>query len=90
MTADNHNAHDAAVGSASADSGRLQMELAAQKDDRLVLAADFDNFKKRTRHDTARDAATHSSDASAPVNDSLLTPPPIIRSIYRPIGDRFS
>ncbi len=63
MTADNHNAQDAAVGSASDDSSRLQKELAAQKDDHLGLAANFDNFKKWRRHDTARDAETQSSDA---------------------------
>lgn len=35
----------------SADPALLQKELAAQKDDYLRLAADFDNFQKRTRHE---------------------------------------
>lgn len=48
----------ASVGdSASADPAILQKELAAQKDDYLRLAADFDNFRKRTRRDSERQAA---------------------------------
>ena len=35
----------------------LQKDLAAQKDDYLRLAADFDNFKKRTRRDSEQQAA---------------------------------
>ena len=35
----------------------LQQELAAQKDDYLRLAADFDNFRKRSRRDSQRQAA---------------------------------
>jgi len=35
----------------------LQNELAVQKDDYLRLAADFDNFKKRTRRDSGQKAA---------------------------------
>jgi molecular chaperone GrpE len=35
----------------------LPEELAAQKDDYLRLAADFDNFKKRTRRDAEQQAA---------------------------------
>lgn len=42
---------------ASADSARLQEELAAQKDAHLRLAADFENFQKRTRRDSAQQAA---------------------------------
>lgn len=42
---------------ARADLVLLPEELAAQKDDYLRLAADFDNFKKRTRRDTAQQAA---------------------------------
>jgi len=38
------------------DAATLQQELAAQKDDYLRLAADFDNFKKRTRRDSERQA----------------------------------
>ena len=40
-----------------ADPAILQKELAAQKEDYLRLAADFDNFKKRTRRDSERQAA---------------------------------
>ena len=46
-----------APASASADPAMLQKELTAQKDDYLRLAADFDNFKKRTRRDSERQAA---------------------------------
>ena len=42
---------------ASADPAILQKELAAQKDDYLRLAADFDNFQKRTRRDSGQQAA---------------------------------
>jgi molecular chaperone GrpE len=42
---------------ASADPAILQKELAARKDDYLRLAADFDNFKKRTRRDSEQQAA---------------------------------
>jgi molecular chaperone GrpE len=40
-----------------ADLAILQQELAAQKNDYLRLAADFNNFKKRTRRDSERQAA---------------------------------
>lgn len=40
-----------------ADPVMLQEELAAQKEDYLRLAADFDNFKKRTRRDSEQQAA---------------------------------
>ena len=42
---------------ASADPAILQKELAIQQDDYLRLVADFDNFKKRTRRDSERQAA---------------------------------
>jgi molecular chaperone GrpE len=42
---------------APADPVMLQEELAAQKDNHLRLAADFDNFKKRTRRDSEQQAA---------------------------------
>ena len=42
---------------AMADPVMLQQELSAQKDDYLRLAADFDNFKKRTRRDAEQQAA---------------------------------
>ena len=41
----------------SVDPAILQQQLAAQKDDYLRLAADFDNFKKRTRRDSGQQAA---------------------------------
>jgi molecular chaperone GrpE len=43
--------------SASADGARLQANLAALKDQYLRLAADFENFRKRTRRDSQQQAA---------------------------------
>lgn len=43
--------------SAPADPSLLRSALAAQKDDYLRLAADFDNFRKRTRRDSEQQAA---------------------------------
>jgi len=54
---DSPNAPVAVAASASADPAILQQELAAQKNDYLRLAADFDNFKKRTRRDSEQQAA---------------------------------
>ena len=54
---DSQNAPAPVADSASADPAILQKELAAQKDDYLRLAADFDNFRKRTRRDSERQAA---------------------------------
>jgi len=54
---DVQNAPVAVTDVASVDPVRLQQELAAQKDDYLLLAADFDNFKKRTCRDSERQAA---------------------------------
>ena len=49
---------DARHGAASAASTRaLEAELAVQKDRYLRLAADFDNFRKRTLQETERNAA---------------------------------
>jgi molecular chaperone GrpE len=45
------------IDSTPAEVAGLQTELAAQKDDYLRLAADFDNFRKRTRRDSAQQAA---------------------------------
>ena len=42
--------------SASGDFETLQTALAAQKDDYLRLAADFDNYKKRTRRESEQRA----------------------------------
>jgi molecular chaperone GrpE len=41
----------------SADPTALQQELAARQDSYLRLAAEFDNFRKRTRRDSERQAA---------------------------------
>ncbi len=41
----------------AADLAVLQQKLVAQKDDYLRLAADFDNFKKRSRRDSEQQAA---------------------------------
>jgi len=54
---DSQNTPASVADSASADPAILQKELAAQKDDYLRLAADFANFKKRTRRDSERQAA---------------------------------
>ena len=43
---------------ASGGSIELQEELAAQKDNYLRLAADFDNYKKRIRRDSEQQAAS--------------------------------
>ena len=51
------NAPALAADSASADLLLLQEAMAAQKDDYLRLAADFDNFRKRTRRDSEQQAA---------------------------------
>ena len=53
---DSQNAAGVANAS-SVDPAILQQQLAAQKDDYLRLAADFDNFKKRTRRDSGQQAA---------------------------------
>src|SRR3982074_1258235 len=54
---DNRPAGDARASASGADVGGLKVELAAQKDQYLRLAADFDNFRKRTRRETERSAA---------------------------------
>ena len=36
---------------------RLQQEMTAQQDEYLHLAADFENYKKRTRRDSEQQAA---------------------------------
>ena len=54
---DSQNAPASVADAGSADPAILQKELAAPKDDYLRLAADFDNFRKRTRRDTERQAA---------------------------------
>jgi molecular chaperone GrpE len=54
---DSQNAPASAADSTLANPAILQKEFAAQKDDYLRLAADFDNFKKRTRRDSERQAS---------------------------------
>ena len=54
---DSQNAAEDADAS-SPDPVVLVKQLATQKDDYLRLAADFDNFKKRTRRDAGQQAAT--------------------------------
>lgn len=55
--ADSQNAPASVADAGYADPAILQKELAAQKDDYLRLAADFDNFRKRTRRDSERQAS---------------------------------
>ena len=55
--ADAQDASASVAESPSADLAILQKELAAQKDEYLRLAADFDNFRKRTRRDSEQQAA---------------------------------
>ncbi|MEN6426874.1 MAG: nucleotide exchange factor GrpE [Phycisphaerales bacterium] len=55
--ADAQNPPASVADAASADLTVLQKELAAQKDNYLRLAADFDNFQKRTRRDSGQQAA---------------------------------
>jgi len=54
---DSPNSSASVADSASADPALLQTALAAQKEDYLRLAADFDNFRKRTRRDSEQQAA---------------------------------
>jgi len=54
---DSPNSNASVADSASADPALLQTALAAQKEDYLSLAADFDNFRKRTRRDSEQQAA---------------------------------
>jgi molecular chaperone GrpE len=54
---DNRPAGNASVSASGADLGTLKAELAAQKDQYLRLAADFDNFRKRTKREAERSAA---------------------------------
>ena len=51
------NAPGSVPNSAATDSAEVLKALAAQKDDYLRLAADFDNFRKRTRRDSEQQAA---------------------------------
>ena len=51
------NASGSVPDSVASDPAELLKALAAQKDDYLRLAADFDNFRKRTRRDSEQQAA---------------------------------
>jgi molecular chaperone GrpE len=57
--------------------------LAAQKDDYLRLAADFDNFKKRTRRDSEQQAA---AEKEAFIRDLL----PILDNLERALASEQS
>jgi molecular chaperone GrpE len=65
--------------SASADPALLQTALAAQRDDYLRLAADFDNFRKRTRGDSIQQAAV---EKEAFIQDLL----PIVDNLERALA----
>ena len=77
--ADTQNPPASVADAASADSAILQKELAAQKDDYLRLAADFDNFQKRTRRDSERQAA---AEKEAFIGDLL----PVLDSLERALA----
>lgn len=54
---DEPNVFSSRADSVLTDAAQRQEALAAQKEDYLRLAADFDNFRKRTRRDSAKQAA---------------------------------
>ena len=68
---------------APADPVKLQKELAAQKEDYLRLAADFDNFQKRTRRDSDQQAAV---EKEAFIRDLL----PILDNLERALASEQS
>ena len=71
---DSQNEQSSTADSASADLVIMQTELVKQKDDYLRLAADFDNFKKRTRRESEQQAAAQKEafiDDLLPVLDNL-------------------
>ena len=80
---DAQNAPAPVAESPSADLAILQKELAAQKDDYLRLAADFDNFKKRTRRDSARQAA-------AEKESFIRDPLPVLDNLERALASKQS
>jgi len=65
--------------SASGDFETLQTALAAQKDDYLRLAADFDNYKKRNRRDSEQRA---SAEKESFIHDLL----PILDNLERALA----
>jgi molecular chaperone GrpE len=76
---DEHNPPISAVDTALAEPAILQKELAAQKDHYLRLAAEFDNFKKRTQRDSEQQAAV---EKEAFIRDLL----PILDSLERALA----
>ena len=71
---------DAGANAISApDIGALQTELAVQKDRYLRLAADFDNFRRRTARETERSAAAQKE---AFIRELL----PVIDNLERALG----
>ena len=68
---------------ASADPAILQRELAAQKEAYLRLAADFDNFQKRTRRDSDQQAT---AEKDAFIRDLL----PILDNLERALASEQS
>jgi molecular chaperone GrpE len=68
---------------ASADPTILQQELAAQREAYLHLTADFDNFQKRTRRDSAQQAA---AEKDAFIRDLL----PIVDNLERALASEQS
>jgi len=78
------NSSDAASNAVStADKRTLQTELAVEKERYLRLAADFDNFRKRTARETERSAAAQKE---AFIRDLL----PVIDNLERALGSDIS
>ena len=78
------SASDAGANAVSApDIGALQTELAVQNGRYLRLAADFDNFRKRTARETERSAAAQKE---AFIRDLL----PVIDNLERALGSDVS
>ena len=78
------SASDAGANAVSApDIGALQTELAIQRDRYLRLAADFDNFRKRTARETERSAAAQKE---AFIRELL----PVIDNLERALGSDVS
>jgi molecular chaperone GrpE len=77
-------AGDAASNAVSAaDKRTLQAELVAERERYLRLAADFDNFRKRTARETERSAAAQKE---AFIRDLL----PVIDNLERALGSDIS
>ena len=70
-------------GASAPDTGALQAELAVRKDRYLRLAADFDNFRKRTLRESERTAAARKE---AFIRELL----PVIDNLERALGSDVS